>query len=68
MRIEDADSLLEDGDFKYAADLIAFIREQFGDTFCICVAGYPQMHPKSFSKELDLHYLKAKVIIDIYSQ
>ncbi|XP_029668550.1 methylenetetrahydrofolate reductase-like isoform X1 [Formica exsecta] len=64
----DADSLLEDGDFKYAADLIAFIREQFGDTFCICVAGYPQMHPKSFSKELDLHYLKAKVIIDIYSQ
>lgn len=56
-----ADSLSEDGDFKYAADLVAFIREQFGDTFCICVAGYPQMHPKSPSKELDLHYLKAKV-------
>ncbi|XP_050454090.1 methylenetetrahydrofolate reductase isoform X1 [Cataglyphis hispanica] len=55
----DADSL--DGDFKYAADLVAFIRQQFGNTFCICVAGYPQMHPKSFSKELDLHYLKAKV-------
>ncbi|XP_072762449.1 methylenetetrahydrofolate reductase (NADPH) [Anoplolepis gracilipes] len=55
------DSLLEEGDFKYAADLVAFIREQFGDTFCIFVAGYPQMHPKSFSKELDLHYLKAKV-------
>lgn len=63
-----ADSLFEDGDFKYAADLVAFIREQFGDTFCICVAGYPQMHPKSLSKELDLYYLKAKVIIDIYSQ
>ncbi|XP_070157168.1 methylenetetrahydrofolate reductase (NADPH) [Polyergus mexicanus] len=57
----DANSLLEDDDFKYAADLIAFIRVQFGDTFCICVAGYPQIHPKSFSKELDLHYLKAKV-------
>lgn len=59
-----ADSLSEDGDFKYAVDLVAFIREQFGDTFCICVAGYPQMHPKSVSKELDLYYLKAKVIID----
>ncbi|GAB1867601.1 Methylenetetrahydrofolate reductase [Camponotus japonicus] len=55
------DSLSEDGDFKYAVDLVAFIREQFGDTFCICVAGYPQMHPKSVSKELDLYYLKAKV-------
>lgn len=59
------DSLLEDGDFKYATDLVAFIREQFGDRFCICVAGYPQMHPKSLSKELDLYYLRAKVTIDI---
>ncbi|XP_029178925.1 methylenetetrahydrofolate reductase-like isoform X2 [Nylanderia fulva] len=55
------DSLFEDGDFKYAEDLVAFIRKEFGDTFCIGVAGYPQMHPKSLSKELDLYYLKAKV-------
>ncbi|EZA62342.1 Methylenetetrahydrofolate reductase [Ooceraea biroi] len=55
------DSLSEDGDFKHAADLVAFIREQFGGTFCICVAGYPQMHPESPSRELDLLYLKAKV-------
>ncbi|XP_032674176.1 methylenetetrahydrofolate reductase isoform X2 [Odontomachus brunneus] len=55
------DSSSKDGDFVHASDLVTFIREQFGDTFCICVAGYPQMHPKSASKELDLHYLKAKV-------
>jgi len=55
------DSLSEDGDFEHAADLVAFIREQFGDTFCVCVAGYPQTHPESPSKELDLYYLKAKV-------
>ncbi|XP_011642777.1 methylenetetrahydrofolate reductase [Pogonomyrmex barbatus] len=55
------DSLSENGDFEHAADLVAFIRKQFGDTFCVCVAGYPQMHPESPSKELDLHYLKAKV-------
>ncbi|XP_011699553.1 PREDICTED: methylenetetrahydrofolate reductase isoform X2 [Wasmannia auropunctata] len=51
----------ESGDFEHAADLVAFIRERFGDTFCVCVAGYPQIHPESPTKELDLHYLKAKV-------
>ncbi|XP_012523587.1 methylenetetrahydrofolate reductase isoform X2 [Monomorium pharaonis] len=55
------DSLSKSGDFEHASDLVAFIREQFGDTFCVCVAGYPQKHPESPSKELDLHYLKAKV-------
>ncbi|XP_018050214.1 PREDICTED: methylenetetrahydrofolate reductase [Atta colombica] len=55
------DSLSENGDFEHAADLVVFIRQRFGDTFCVCVAGYPQMHPESPSKELDLHYLKAKV-------
>ncbi|EFN81582.1 Methylenetetrahydrofolate reductase [Harpegnathos saltator] len=45
----------------HSSDLVTFIREQFGDTFCVCVAGYPQMHPESASKQLDLHYLKAKV-------
>ncbi|XP_014477208.1 PREDICTED: methylenetetrahydrofolate reductase [Dinoponera quadriceps] len=55
------DSSSGDGDFVHASELVAFIREHFGDAFCVCVAGYPQMHPKSASKELDLHYLKTKV-------
>ncbi|XP_033221465.1 methylenetetrahydrofolate reductase [Belonocnema kinseyi] len=58
------DSSLEIGetsDFVYAVDLVAFIRKQFGSKFCICVAGYPETHSKSPSKELDLFYLKEKV-------
>ncbi|XP_012257772.1 methylenetetrahydrofolate reductase [Athalia rosae] len=48
-------------DFPYAVDLVKFIRSQFGSKFSICVAGYPQQHPDSSSKESDLSYLKAKV-------
>ncbi|XP_043517508.1 methylenetetrahydrofolate reductase isoform X2 [Frieseomelitta varia] len=42
-------------------DLVRFIRNQFDDIFCICVAGYPEMHPESSSKEMDLIYLKEKI-------
>ncbi|XP_015600129.1 methylenetetrahydrofolate reductase isoform X1 [Cephus cinctus] len=55
------DSGLENGDFLYAIDLVKFIRSKFGSKFSICVAGYPQMHPNSPTKELDLFYLKEKV-------
>ncbi|XP_046480706.1 methylenetetrahydrofolate reductase (NADPH) [Neodiprion pinetum] len=48
-------------DFSYAVDLVKFIRAEFGSKFSICVAGYPDMHPKSPSKESDLFYLKEKV-------
>ncbi|XP_003700717.3 methylenetetrahydrofolate reductase (NADPH) [Megachile rotundata] len=55
------DSITVNGDFPHAIDLVRFIKSQFDDTFCICVAGYPDMHPESPSKELDLFYLKEKV-------
>ncbi|XP_043493953.1 methylenetetrahydrofolate reductase [Polistes fuscatus] len=55
------DSILEDGDFPHAIDLVKFIRSHYGKEFSICVAGYPNMHPLSPSKDLDLFYLKAKV-------
>lgn len=32
------------GDFEYAVDLVKYIREQYGDLFCIGVAGYPEGH------------------------
>ncbi|CAF4313948.1 unnamed protein product, partial [Rotaria magnacalcarata] len=48
-------------DFRYATDLVKFIREKFGDYFVICVAGYPQGHPDTESYEEDLGYLKQKV-------
>ncbi|XP_034183177.2 methylenetetrahydrofolate reductase (NADPH) [Osmia lignaria lignaria] len=55
------DSITASSDFPHAVDLVRFIKSQFGDTFCICVAGYPEIHPESPSKELDLFYLKEKV-------
>ncbi|XP_008205693.1 methylenetetrahydrofolate reductase isoform X1 [Nasonia vitripennis] len=55
------DSGSDDGDFDHASDLVKFIRERYGQQFSICVAGYPEMHPHSPSKELDIFYLKAKV-------
>ncbi|XP_053970979.1 methylenetetrahydrofolate reductase (NADPH) isoform X1 [Hylaeus volcanicus] len=55
------DSAIANTDFPHAVDLVRFIRNEFGNIFCICVAGYPEMHPESPSKELDLLYLKEKV-------
>ncbi|CAF5142036.1 unnamed protein product, partial [Rotaria sp. Silwood1] len=51
----------EKTDFRYASDLVKFIRENFGDYFVICVAGYPKGHPDSKTYEEDLHYLKEKI-------
>lgn len=56
------DSTKSNSEFSHAIDLIRFIRNQFGNIFCICIAGYPEMHPESSSKEMDLVYLKEKVI------
>merc|ERR1719443_134673 len=50
-----------EGGFAYAVDLVKFIREEFGDYFCIAVAGYPEGHLEAESKDSDLRYLKEKV-------
>ena len=46
-------------DFRYASDLIAFIREQ-GD-FDIAAACYPEGHPESPDLDTDISHLKEKV-------
>jgi methylenetetrahydrofolate reductase (NADPH) len=33
------------GGFSCAKDLVKYIREQYGDYFCVSVAGYPEGHP-----------------------
>lgn len=47
------------GEFRYASDLVQFIREN-GD-FCIGGACYPEVHPESESQKQDLTYLQQKV-------
>jgi methylenetetrahydrofolate reductase (NADPH) len=49
------------GEFRYASDLIAFIREETGDRFQIYAACYPEMHPQAESPQADLDALAAKV-------
>ena len=51
----------QETDFRYASDLIRFIRQNYGDYFTIAVAGYPTAHPESISKKHDLMFLKQKV-------
>ncbi|MBL8377817.1 MAG: methylenetetrahydrofolate reductase [NAD(P)H] [Burkholderiales bacterium] len=53
--------MVEIGDFRYAADLIAFIREQSGDWFHIETACYPEVHPQAKSPRDDLLNFKRKL-------
>lgn len=50
-----------EGGFGYAVDLVRHIKAEYGDHFCIAVAGYPEMHADAESKQKDLEHLKAKV-------
>jgi len=49
------------GEFRYANELVAFIREETGDHFHIEVAAYPEFHPQAPSAERDLDNFKRKV-------
>ncbi|MFC2061330.1 methylenetetrahydrofolate reductase [NAD(P)H] [Elusimicrobiota bacterium] len=56
---KDKDEIIKD--FKYALDLLKFIKEH-GD-FCIGVAGYPEVHPEAVDAEEDTKYLKDKIVL-----
>lgn len=49
------------GDFRYANELVAFIREHSGDWFEIDVAAYPEFHPEAASASADLKNFRTKV-------
>ena len=49
------------GDFKYATELVAFIRAETGNHFHIEVAAYPEFHPEARTPTADLLNLKRKV-------
>jgi len=49
------------GDFRYANELVEFIRHETGDWFRIEVAAYPEAHPQSRSPADDLAHFVQKV-------
>jgi methylenetetrahydrofolate reductase (NADPH) len=49
------------GEFRYASELVAFIRAETGDRFHIEVAAYPEAHPQAKSPQADLEAFVAKV-------
>jgi methylenetetrahydrofolate reductase (NADPH) len=53
--------MAQGGEFRYANELVAFIREEFDDTFHIDVASYPEYHPQCNSAQEDLLNFKRKV-------
>jgi methylenetetrahydrofolate reductase (NADPH) len=49
------------GEFRYASELVGFVRAETGDWFHIDVAAYPEVHPQARSAQDDLANFKRKV-------
>jgi len=49
------------GEFRYANELVEFIRAETGDHFHIEVAAYPEFHPQASNADTDLDNFKRKV-------
>jgi methylenetetrahydrofolate reductase (NADPH) len=52
---------VEAGAFRYASELVSFIRAETGDWFRIDVAAYPEMHPQARNPHDDLANFTRKV-------
>lgn len=53
--------MVDPGDFRYASELVHFIRSETDDHFHIEVAAYPEVHPQAASAESDLAHFREKV-------
>ncbi len=49
------------GEFRYANELVEFIRAESGDHFQIEVAAYPEFHPQARTAQENLQHFKGKV-------
>jgi len=47
--------------YRYASELVEFIRKNTGDHFHIDVACYPEIHPQANSYDEDIDYFKQKI-------
>lgn len=53
--------MMSAGEFRYANELVEFIREETDDYFQIHVAAYPEVHPQADNAPQDLRNFKRKV-------
>lgn len=49
------------GEFRYANELVSFLRTEYGDWFHIEVGAYPEFHPQAPSAEADIRNFVNKV-------
>ena len=61
LRGDQPSGMVELGEFRYAADLVRFVREQYGRDFHIEVGAYPEVHPQARSAADDLNHFREKV-------
>ena len=52
---------IDAGDFRFASELVAFIRQETADWFHIDVAAYPEYHPQARSPQEDLAAFRSKI-------
>ncbi|MFT4636415.1 MAG: methylenetetrahydrofolate reductase (NADPH) [Arenicella sp.] len=52
--------MVERGHFKFAEQLVQFVRDEFAEELHLEVAAYPDFHPESASPSTDIQYLKRK--------
>jgi methylenetetrahydrofolate reductase (NADPH) len=50
-----------EGGFRYASELVAYIRSRYGTRLCVGAAGYPEKHIECGNPAVDLANLKKKV-------
>ncbi|MCX7945967.1 MAG: methylenetetrahydrofolate reductase [Hydrogenophilus sp.] len=53
--------VVDPGEFRYAVELVTFVRARYGDRFWIAVAAYPEYHPQARSAAADLEAFAAKM-------
>ncbi|TCJ14939.1 methylenetetrahydrofolate reductase [NAD(P)H] [Parasulfuritortus cantonensis] len=61
LRGDQPSGVADPGEFRYANELVAFIRAETGDWFDIEVAAYPEVHPQARNHDDDLRNFKRKV-------
>ena len=53
--------MMDPGNFKYASDLVKYIKQTRGNTFKLEVAAYPETHPQARNCDIGIKWFKHKV-------